>query len=238
MRNLAQIIQWKAQSPRVDFVVDLNWTRRQPDALEEQMYESLSKVGIVFVAPVGNDGENSISYPAAYKSVIAVGAVQAIDHQFTSYSNFGPSLNVSLVDSSEERRHRLEAELIAELSSHECADEVERYQFLFNDPDRVKRAIAEYVSVQHNAWDKTPWGTFLAAGAFSGYLANQLAQLPNTPVEKVFRSYKNLHGQVIPLTFTSGEEFDRPYDYSRRGVGSDGGCSEVTKLADSMLGLR
>jgi len=49
--------------------------------------------GVVVVAAAGNDGERRIDYPAAFPTVIAVGAVDA-RKQLTPYSNFGPELDL------------------------------------------------------------------------------------------------------------------------------------------------
>ncbi|MEM4265291.1 MAG: S8 family serine peptidase, partial [Thermoplasmata archaeon] len=49
--------------------------------------------GVVCIAAAGNDGSYGISYPAAYPSVIAVGASDQLDHR-ASFSNYGPGLDV------------------------------------------------------------------------------------------------------------------------------------------------
>jgi serine protease len=49
--------------------------------------------GVVVVAAAGNDGEGRIDFPAAFPSVIAVGAVDQ-RKQKTGYSNFGSTLDV------------------------------------------------------------------------------------------------------------------------------------------------
>jgi len=48
---------------------------------------------VVCIAAAGNDGSYGISYPAAYPSVIAVGASDQLDHR-ASFSNYGPGLDV------------------------------------------------------------------------------------------------------------------------------------------------
>ncbi len=58
------------------------------DALQ-RAYDS----GIVIVAASGNDYANSISYPARYSTVIAVGATDSSDVR-ASFSNYGPELEV------------------------------------------------------------------------------------------------------------------------------------------------
>lgn len=49
--------------------------------------------GVVVVAASGNDGEGRVDFPAAFPTVIAVGAVDG-RRQITEYSNFGPELDV------------------------------------------------------------------------------------------------------------------------------------------------
>jgi subtilisin family serine protease/plastocyanin len=49
--------------------------------------------GVVLVAAAGNEGLSSISYPAAYPEVIAVGASDKLDHR-ASFSNYGSNLEV------------------------------------------------------------------------------------------------------------------------------------------------
>jgi serine protease len=49
--------------------------------------------GVVIVAAAGNDGRGVVSFPAAYKNVIAVGATDATKAT-TSYTNFGPEISV------------------------------------------------------------------------------------------------------------------------------------------------
>ncbi|MCF2137373.1 MAG: S8 family serine peptidase [Candidatus Thorarchaeota archaeon] len=49
--------------------------------------------GIVVVAASGNDGKESISYPAAYDNAIAVGAIDS-SHNLADFSNYGPEQEV------------------------------------------------------------------------------------------------------------------------------------------------
>ena len=50
--------------------------------------------GVVVVAAAGNDGTGTVTCPAAYPTVIAVGATR-FDGQVTSYSNGGPALDLT-----------------------------------------------------------------------------------------------------------------------------------------------
>ena len=50
--------------------------------------------GSILIAAAGNDGTESIDYPARYASVIAVAATDSSD-QRTSFSDFGPQIDVA-----------------------------------------------------------------------------------------------------------------------------------------------
>src|SRR5260370_14167302 len=49
--------------------------------------------GILLIAACGNDGQGSILYPAAYATVIAVGATDQ-NNERAPFSNFGPDLEL------------------------------------------------------------------------------------------------------------------------------------------------
>src|SRR5699024_7339945 len=49
--------------------------------------------GSIVVAASGNDGAESISYPAAYSGSVAVGSVTSSQTR-SSFSNYGPELDV------------------------------------------------------------------------------------------------------------------------------------------------
>src|SRR3990167_5801891 len=54
----------------------------------QQAVEDAAAAGVILVAATGNSGASSISYPAAYSEVIAVGATR-YDGFLSSYSNYG-----------------------------------------------------------------------------------------------------------------------------------------------------
>jgi subtilisin family serine protease len=58
----------------------------------EEAVRYAERNGVVVIAATGNDGDR-IKYPAAYPSVIAVGAVNK-NNEYTFYSNFGPEIDV------------------------------------------------------------------------------------------------------------------------------------------------
>jgi len=59
----------------------------------ENAVDYASSRGVVTVAATGNSGSSYVSYPAAYPSVIAVGAIDSTDRR-ASFSNFGTGLDV------------------------------------------------------------------------------------------------------------------------------------------------
>jgi serine protease len=62
-------------------------------ATEEAEYQAARDAGVILVAAAGNDGKAVDSYPAAYPSVISVGAVtSATPTALASYSNTGPTV--------------------------------------------------------------------------------------------------------------------------------------------------
>ena len=60
--------------------------------LEEKCDDAWDK-GVILVAAAGNDGSESINYPAAFDSVIAVGATDKYNRR-TYYSNYGDDLEL------------------------------------------------------------------------------------------------------------------------------------------------
>jgi len=51
--------------------------------------------GVLVVAAAGNDRNNNASYPAAYPEVLAVSATQSSYRFASSFSNYGPQVNIS-----------------------------------------------------------------------------------------------------------------------------------------------
>lgn len=64
-----------------------------PSSTLENAVEYASSRGVVMVAASGNSGSSYVSYPAAYSSVIAVGATDNADRRAT-FSNFGNNLDI------------------------------------------------------------------------------------------------------------------------------------------------
>ena len=57
-------------------------------------YTKLLRAEVIIVAASGNDGDNSIPYPAGFPEVITVGATK-IDDTIASYSQFGDHLDLA-----------------------------------------------------------------------------------------------------------------------------------------------
>jgi len=60
---------------------------------EQQAYDAAEAAGVMIVAASGNDGKQKVSYPAAYTSNLAVGAVDSTLTK-AEFSNWGPELDV------------------------------------------------------------------------------------------------------------------------------------------------
>lgn len=74
-------------------VINLSLGSPSSTSVERDAVRDAVNRGVVVVAASGNEGRNSLSYPAAYPDVIAVGAVNAKGF-VTSYSNGGQGLDV------------------------------------------------------------------------------------------------------------------------------------------------
>lgn len=61
---------------------------------EQEIFDDVREEGVIVIAAAGNDGGNTKSYPAAYDGVVSVSAVDD-SKNFTSYSNYGTSIDLS-----------------------------------------------------------------------------------------------------------------------------------------------
>jgi len=61
---------------------------------EQRFYADMDKKGALIVAASGNDSATAVSYPAAYSTVLSVGAVD-VNNQHASFSNTGTGLDMS-----------------------------------------------------------------------------------------------------------------------------------------------
>lgn len=75
-------------------VINLSLGGPSPSQTLKDAVDYAKNKGVLVVAAAGNDGRNSLSYPAAYSdSVMAVGATR-IDKRKAGYSNYGTGLSV------------------------------------------------------------------------------------------------------------------------------------------------
>ena len=88
---VAQAIDW-AIAQKVD-VISMSLGGAQGSAAEQNAVQTADDAGIVVVAAAGNDGTPQVSFPGAFPTVIAVGAV---DNTLTkaNFSQWGPELAV------------------------------------------------------------------------------------------------------------------------------------------------
>jgi len=75
-------------------ILSLSLGSYESSLLEEEAFKRAEDAGILTIAASGNDGEeNKVSFPAAYSSVIAVGAIDAA-FKVASFSNGGGQLRL------------------------------------------------------------------------------------------------------------------------------------------------
>ncbi|MBC7812053.1 MAG: S8 family serine peptidase, partial [Burkholderiales bacterium] len=74
-------------------IINLSVGGPYPSSILEEAVNYASAHGVMVIAAAGNNGADSVYYPAAYSSVIAVGAVNA-DLQPTGFSNHGAEIDV------------------------------------------------------------------------------------------------------------------------------------------------
>ncbi|MCC7143526.1 MAG: S8 family serine peptidase [Candidatus Eisenbacteria bacterium] len=89
--DLAEAIQWAADQEAK--VINLSLGGVDPSNAVRSAIQYAIRKGAVVVAAAGNDGADSLSYPARYPEVIAVGAVDTLAHVPT-FSNSGPELDL------------------------------------------------------------------------------------------------------------------------------------------------
>lgn len=75
-------------------VVNMSLGGAEPTATERRVLDRLYAEGMLLVAAAGNDGNRSLSYPAAYDSVISVGALDE-QMEWATFSNFNRQVELS-----------------------------------------------------------------------------------------------------------------------------------------------
>lgn len=92
--ELADGIYWATDNGAQVINMSLGWfPGYDPGATVHNAVEYAYNHGVVLVASSGNWGTGTVSFPAAYPEVIAVGATK-YDSQITDYSQYGPELEV------------------------------------------------------------------------------------------------------------------------------------------------
>ncbi len=89
---IAQGINWGI-AQRVD-LISMSLGGPIGTAVERRAVEAADKAGITVVAASGNDSSATVSYPAKFPSVIAVGALDS-KMQKASFSQYGPELSIA-----------------------------------------------------------------------------------------------------------------------------------------------
>lgn len=74
-------------------VISMSWGLRNDVAAFRSLIQQAAASNIVLVAAAGNDGDQTLQYPAAYPQVISVGATDQNDHK-AGFSNFGSTVDV------------------------------------------------------------------------------------------------------------------------------------------------
>jgi len=72
-------------------VVNLSLGGPEFSALEEMAFQTASQSGLLIFAAAGNDGADVISYPAGYKTVVAVSAIDS-NYNLAKFSTFGSDI--------------------------------------------------------------------------------------------------------------------------------------------------
>ncbi|MBC7466912.1 MAG: S8 family serine peptidase [Bdellovibrio sp.] len=88
---VAQGINWGI-SEKVD-VISMSLGGAMPTSAERLAVQRADAAGVVVVAASGNDGTPKVSYPAAFPTSVAVGAIDSSIKK-TSFSQWGPELDV------------------------------------------------------------------------------------------------------------------------------------------------
>ncbi len=97
-------------------VVNMSLGGTEPSTIEERFYADMAARGVVITAAAGNEGADTIGFPAAYPGVIAVGAVDRRNvHASFSNTGLGIALSAPGVDnlSAVARGHGSEASIQA-----------------------------------------------------------------------------------------------------------------------------
>lgn len=86
-------VRWLVEQAKCK-VVNLSLGGGRRMKTEERFYADMDNKGALIVAASGNDSATSVSYPAAYPTVLSVGAVD-VNNAHASFSNIGSGLDIS-----------------------------------------------------------------------------------------------------------------------------------------------
>lgn len=94
--NIVEGVEWTIAWKRVvggNWIVSLSLGAELPSSAERDAFKRLHDEGILVIAATGNDSRASISYPAGYPTVLAVGAIDR-SSKVASFSNGGAGIGV------------------------------------------------------------------------------------------------------------------------------------------------
>lgn len=86
-------VRWLVEQAKCK-VVNLSLGGGRAMKTEERFYADMDNKGALIVAASGNDSATRVSYPAAYSTVLSVGAVD-VNNAHASFSNIGSGLDIS-----------------------------------------------------------------------------------------------------------------------------------------------
>ncbi len=75
-------------------VISMSLGGADPSKAEQRVFDRLARRGVLSVAAAGNDGTSALLYPAAYASVVMVGAVDA-NKDWAYFSQFNPKVELT-----------------------------------------------------------------------------------------------------------------------------------------------
>ncbi|HET7711711.1 MAG TPA: S8 family serine peptidase [Thermoanaerobaculia bacterium] len=94
--NQIAAIDWAIQKKQEiggNWILNLSLGGPTRRALAEEAFKRATDAGILVFAASGNDGETTVSFPAAYPGVVAVGAIDQ-EKAIASFSNTGPEIKL------------------------------------------------------------------------------------------------------------------------------------------------
>lgn len=86
--SIADGIQWAADHG--SHVISMSFGFLNPSSVIKEACENAWEAGCLLVAATGNGASNKLCYPAAFPTVIQVGAIDTLDN-ISTYSNYGPT---------------------------------------------------------------------------------------------------------------------------------------------------